>query len=536
MTGSGSDKLSAPTIVRLLVRAKVFEPRRLAVLLRQGLVMRRHGTSPLSGLSLSAVAVPDRAAVVDERGTVTYGELNRRVDALAVGLVGLGVGRGDSVGILCRNHRGLVEAVAACSRIGADALLLNTGFAGPALTEVLSREKARLVIHDEEFEDLVRTSGREVPTVLGWTADATRGTTIESLIADNLGRRPPRAASPGRVVLLTSGTSGTPKGAPRSAERGVASLVALFDRIPWRGRETVVIAAPAFHAFGFGQVAIAMTLGCTVVLSRRFDPAATLALVDQHRATGLAAVPVMLERIVDLDGPDAPGPSSLRFVTMSGSRMRADAVTAFMDRFGDVLYNSYNATEVGLVSTATPADLRAAPDTAGRPLAGTRVRLLDARGFDVPPGSVGRIAVASGSVFSGYTDGKNKESIGEFTLSGDTGRFDADGRLYVLGREDDMIVSGGENVFPAEVERVLQEHPGVREVAVVGVDDHSFGQRLAAFVVLVPGASVEEQELKEHVRAHLAGFKVPRDVHFLEGLPRNASGKVLTRELRGSGS
>ncbi len=334
-------------------------------------------------------------------------------------------------------------------------------------------------------------------------------------------------------MLLTSGTTGTPKGARRGASGGGPALAAMFDRIPWRAEQPVVVAAPAFHAFGFGAVAIAFTLACPVVLRRRFDPEATLDLLVRHEATGLAVVPVMIERIADLPAStlDRYRPSRLRFVTASGSRMRPDAVLAFMDRFGEVVYNSYNATEPGLISTATPADLRAAPDTAGRPMTGSEVVVLDEALRPVPTGEVGRIAVFNGAQFEGYTSGDTKEFSGRHMMSGDLGRFDADGRLYVVGRDDDMIVSGGENVYPLEVEQCLGAHPDVRECAVVGVDDERFGQRLAAYVVLRPEATADAEALRAHVKAHLAGYKVPRDVELLPDLPRNASGKVLTREL-----
>jgi fatty-acyl-CoA synthase len=274
-------------------------------------------------------------------------------------------------------------------------------------------------------------------------------------------------------------------------------------------------------------------MACTVVMRRRFDPEATLSLVERSRATGLAVVPVMLERIMAL--PDEVlarhDLGSLRFVTASGSSMRPDAVERFMDWFGDVVYNSYNATEAGLISTATPEDLRAAPDTAGRPVAGSEVRILDDDLYEVEPGEVGKIAVLSDSKFEGYTSGDNKGFHGDYMISGDIGRLDDAGRLFVVGRDDEMIVSGGENVYPLEVEETLSAHPAVREAAVVGVEDEEYGQRLAAFVVLGPDAQASEADLKGHVKQQLAGYKVPREVTFLDELPRNAAGKIVKREL-----
>jgi len=246
----------------------------------------------------------------------------------------------------------------------------------------------------------------------------------------------------------------------------------------------------------------------------------------------------MLERIVDLPDEvlDRYDLSTLRFVTASGSRMRSDAALGFMDRFGDLVYNSYNATEARLISTATPADLRVAPDTAGKPVAGTVVRILDDDLRPVRRGEVGRIAVLSDSQFEGYTSGDSKDFHEDYMISGDVGRLDDAGRLYVVGRDDDMIVSGGENVYPLEVEETLTAHEAVLEAAVVGVDDEQYGQRLAAYVVLRPGSDATADDLKAHVKSERAGYKVPREVTFLDELPRNASGKVMPRELPRTGA
>ncbi len=518
-----------------LVRAGMVALLRPDKYVRMGLVIRRQGATPMTGIGLSAVRRPRGTALVDERGSMTWGELDQRVDAIAAALEER-TPRPTTVGILCRNHRGLVESLAATTRMGADALLLNTGFSAPQLADVLEREGAELVIYDEEFAGLVEHARSRLPglgEVLAWT-DGSRGSdTVDGLELARRGRKPSKPAQPGRIILLTSGTTGTPKGARRSGSGGAGALAAMFDRIPWRAEETTVVAAPMFHAWGFGQLAISATMACTVVMRRRFDPEATLAMVQEHGASGLAVVPVMLERIVDLPAEvlDRYDLSSLRFVTASGSRMRSDAVLGFMDRFGDLVYNSYNATEAGLISTATPADLRVAPDTAGKPVAGTVVRILDDGLKPVRRGEVGKIAVLSDSQFEGYTSGGSKDFHEDYMISGDIGRLDDEGRLYVVGRDDDMIVSGGENVYPLEVEEALTGHDAVLEAAVLGVDDEQYGQRLAAYVVLRPGSEASADDLKAHVKAELAGYKVPRDVTFLDELPRNASGKVMPREL-----
>lgn len=529
----------AATTAGILVRSGLVGPMRPDRYLRQATVLRRQGAHAMTGIGLSAARAPRRTALVDELGSMTWAELDAAVDASAVALHELLGGRSGTIAILCRNHRGLVEALAAATRIGVDALLLNTGFSAPQLGEVLQREHARVLVHDEEFAPVVakvRDRLEDLTEVTAWHDQAVEGLVLDDLVQERLGRRSPRPGHAGRIVLLTSGTTGTPKGARRSGGQA-GSLAAMFERIPWRAGEVTVVAAPMFHAWGFGQLAISATMCCTVVMRRRFDPEATLVMVEDHQATGLAVVPVMLERIMDLPEEvlERYSLASLRFVTASGSRMRPEAVTAFMDRFGDLVHNSYNATEAGLISTATPADLRDAPDTAGRPVLGTELRLLDDEGGEVAPGEVGRIAVRSESAFEGYTSGDPKSSAGDYMVSGDLGRLDEEGRLYVVGREDEMIVSGGENVYPAEVEQALNEHPEVCEAAVIGVDDEQYGQRLEAYVVLREGTTTSEEDLKRHVKEELAAYKVPRRVVVLDELPRNETGKVLKRELGSAG-
>jgi acyl-CoA synthetase (AMP-forming)/AMP-acid ligase II len=223
---------------------------------------------------------------------------------------------------------------------------------------------------------------------------------------------------------------------------------------------------------------------------------------------------------------------SLRFAAASGSRMRPDVVTAFMDQFGDVIVNNYNATEAGLIASATPEDLRAAPDTAGKPAPGTVIRILDKDFKEMPTREVGQIYVRSGTLFEGYTSGKTRDFHAGFMASGDMGYLDDNGRLFVVGRDDEMIVSGGENVYPIEVEKTLASYPEVTEASVLGVDDEQYGQRLAAFVVLARGASATPESLKQHVRENLASYKVPREIIVLNELPRSSTGKILRNDLR----
>ncbi len=508
--------------------------------LKMAAAMRREGMGMTLGFATAAQRCPDRPGLVDELGTLTWRQLDERINALASALQGLPSGTPKVVGIMCRNHRGFIEAVVATNRIGSDVVLLNTSFAGPALAEVVNREGVDAVIYDEEFTETVDRALADKPDatrIVAWT-DGAHELTVERLVTDHAGQQPERAGRKGRMILLTSGTTGTSKGANQTGgNAGIGTLKAILDRTPWRAEETVVIVAPMFHAWGFSQLVFAASMACTVVTRRKFDPEATLDLIDRHQATGLAVVPVMFDRIMELPPEVRKRYSckSLRFAAASGSRMRPDVVTAFMDEFGDVIYNNYNATEAGMIATATPEDLRAAPDTAGRPAGGTEIRILDGEFNELPTGEVGTIYVRNDTQFEGYTEGssgKGKSFHAGFMSSGDVGYLDEAGRLFVVGRDDEMIVSGGENVYPIEVEKTLAAHPDVAEAAVIGVDDEQYGQRLAAFVVLTPGAGATPETLKQHVRESLANYKVPREIAVLDELPRGSTGKIQRNELQ----
>ena len=524
-------------LIGTMRRAGMIAPMRPDRYLKIAAAMRREGMGITSGFASAAQRCPDRPGLIDELGTLTWRQLDERCDALAAALQGLPGGSPKAIGIMCRNHRGFVEALVAANRIGADVLLLNTSFAGPAMADVVAREGVDTVIYDEEFATTVERALADRPDatrIVAWT-NGEHELTVEKLIAEHTGLGPQRTGRKARMILLTSGTTGTPKGAKQSGgNAGVGTLKAILDRTPWRAEEATVIVAPMFHAWGFSQLVFAASMACTVITRRKFDPEATLDLVDRHQATGLVVVPVMFDRIMELpdDVRKRYRGRSLRFAAASGSRMRPDVVVAFMDQFGDVIYNNYNATEAGMIATATPEDLRAAPDTAGRPADGTEIRILDPEFNELPTGETGSIYVRNDTQFDGYTSGTTKDFHCGFMSSGDVGYLDENGRLFIVGRDDEMIVSGGENVYPIEVEKTLAGHPDVAEAAVVGVDDEQYGQRLAAFVVLSPGSSATADSLKQHVRDNLANYKVPREISVLDELPRGSTGKILRAELQ----
>ncbi|HEV7483514.1 MAG TPA: AMP-binding protein [Solirubrobacterales bacterium] len=523
--------------VKVLHEAGIVGPMRPDKAAKIGATFLRWGASPATGAATAAIHHPHEIAIVDERGALSFERLNRRTNALARSFAAMGIGHEDGVGIMCRNHRGFVEATLAAAKLGASALYLNTMFAGPQLAEVTRREKPKALVYDSEFAGLLEGVDDSVARVVGWLDEGEETNaqqSLEQLIAagSEADLKPPPDKP--RFVILTSGTTGTPKGAQRSSPDGLLGIAALLDKIPFHSRETMMIAAPLFHSWGFFHFVMSLPTASTMVLRRRFDPEGTLQAIQESRADVLAVVPVMIQRILNL--PDetlaAYDLSSLRITSLSGSALPGELATAWMDRFGDNAYNLYGSTEVAYATIATPEDLRAAPGTAGKPPRGTTVRIVGEDGQEVPRGDVGRIFVGNEMSFEGYTGGGGKEVIDGLLCSGDVGHIDSAGRLFIDGRDDEMIVSGGENVFPREVEDLLADHEAVVEAAVIGVEDAEFGQRLKAFVVLKDGGEIDEADLKAHVKANLASYKTPREIEFLDELPRNATGKVLKRDLR----
>ena len=520
--------------IRVLAEAGVIRPVRPDRFARAARELLRRGASPAAGVATAAITHPHEPALLDEAGALTFSHLHRRSNALARGLRASGVREGDGIAIMCRNHRGFLEATLACSKLGAHGLYLNTAFAGPQLVEVTEREEPAALIYDQEFTELLAEAGRDVWRFVAWTEEEETGDpSLEELIGSHGDADLDAPEESSRFVILTSGTTGTPKGAQRGQPDTLAPLAALLSIIPLRARESTMIAAPLFHSWGFAHFILGLALNTTFVLRRRFDPEETLRAVASSGATGLVVVPVMMQRILELPAEVIAryDLSGLRITAASGSALPGELAVEWMDTFGDNLYNLYGSTEVAWATIATPDDLRAAPGTAGRAPRGTVLRIVDHDGRDVPPGRTGRVFVGNEMTFEGYTGGGAKEELGGLMSSGDVGHFDPAGRLFIDGRDDEMIVSGGENVFPREVEDLLAAHDSILEVAVIGVPDEDYGQRLKAFVVAHPDHDLSEDEVKDHVKVNLARFKVPREVEFLDSLPRNATGKVLKREL-----
>jgi fatty-acyl-CoA synthase len=481
---------------------------------------------------ISALRHGSYPAISDERGQITYQQLEDDINRFANAITDKGLASGASIGILCRNHRWPLIAAFAASRLGMKAIWLNTAFSPRQAQEVAEREGVDLLIHDTEFTETL--AGVEpAHGKISCAIDDPANDELANFIQGRATTPPKPPAKPGRIVLLTSGTTGTPKGAPRSEPKGFIVPGSLLERMPMKAREATVIAPPLYHGTGLIIALLSIGLGSNTVLRRKFEASGFLDDVERHRATGVCVVPVMLQRVLALGNDEIKTHdlSSLKVVFCAGSQLPADVAIKAMDALGDVIYNLYGSTEVAVATLATPHDIRAAPTSVGKPTLGSRVKILDERGNEVAQGGKGRIFVASTIPFEGYTGGGGKEIIDGLLSTGDVGHFDEEGRLYIDGRDDEMIVSGGENVFPREVEELLVTHPAIADAAAVGVEDADFGQRLRAFVVTHDGQTLDAETVQAFVKENLARYKVPRDVIFIDELPRNPTGKILKREL-----
>jgi fatty-acyl-CoA synthase len=491
--------------------------------------------------SLNARRHPDRAACIDEEGEFSYRELDEAAHAVANGLIEKGVRGGDGVAILARNTRWFLIANYGAARAGARIILLNSEFSGPQIKEVSEREGAKVIIYDDEYTKAVSKAEPELGKLraLGTNPDSdepsgSEDETLADLIERSSKSPAPKATKHASIIILTSGTTGTPKGANRSTPPTLAPVGGILSHVPFKANEVTSLPAPMFHALGYLHGTLALFLGSTLVLRRKFKPPHVLEDIEKHKVTAMVVVPVMLSRILDaVEKMDKkPDTSSLKVVFISGSQLGAELANRALKDLGPVIYNMYGSTEIAFATIAGPKDLQLNAATVGPVVKGVKVKILDDNGNELPQGDVGRIFVGNAFPFEGYTGGGHKQIIDGLMSSGDVGYFDEHGLLYVSGRDDEMIVSGGENVFPAEVEDLISGHPDVVEATAIGVEDKEYGHRLRAFVVKKDGASVKEDDIKGYVKDHLARYKVPREVIFLEELPRNPTGKILKRELR----
>jgi acyl-CoA synthetase (AMP-forming)/AMP-acid ligase II len=497
--------------------------------------LRMWGPGFPSAVGAAAARKPHQRAIIDDAGEMTWGEVRDAANQLTQVLKDRGFVAGDPIAILCRNHRYMVIAMVGIMQMGGRMLLLNTMASSAQLSELAKREGAKMVLLDQEFLKVADELDQD-SLVVTWEDDTTHGLpTLAGLLEGVSTADHTKPDKSGSIVIFTSGTTGLPKGAKRQEPKDLEPLLTYFGSIPFEANSTIVVAAPLFHSWGLLNFGFGLSTVPTFVLRRRFVPEQVIKDVAEHKAKVLVVVPLMMQRLVDAD-PEvikAHDVSSLQITASSGSALAGELAIRFMDTFTDSVYNFYGATETGWVTIANPKDLRAAPGTAGRVPWHTHVKVLDDNGHEVPTGETGVIYVGNSMMFAGYTDGRTKDFREGLMHSGDLGYFDEEGRLFVAGRDDDMVISGGENVFPRELEDALIEHPKIQDVVVTGIPDREWGESLAAYVVVRDGETMTKDEVIDYAKEHVARYAVPRAVQFIHELPRNPTGKVMKRELPG---
>jgi acyl-CoA synthetase (AMP-forming)/AMP-acid ligase II len=524
-----------PRVVRRLWDAGALGPSRARGAIRS--LPWLVGRGPSLGLlsQINAAAQGDHMAVIDRSGELTWADLDGRANRLAHAFSTLGLGTEDRVATLLRNGRETVEVLVACQKLGIGVAPLNTWAKQRELEQILSQAQPALLVSDERHLAQVPSSPGVPPLMVVGDEQPHPEDVLEyeEVLAGQPGHQPnplTLSRSSPSILIHTSGSTGRPKAAARSAG-GIdpSGLVGLLSVVPFRHDDVVLCPAPLFHSFGLLTFTVGMLLGCTLVLPDRFEPAEILQLIEDEAVSAASFVPVMVRRMVRLP-KKARGdfdPSTLRIVLTSGSALSPDLRRAAVRLFGDVLYDLYGSTEAGWVAVATPEDMAADPRTVGRPVPGVDVVILGSDGEELPPGEHGSVGVKSSMAFEGYASGERTKRRGGAIDMGDLGWFDGDGRLFVEGRTDEMVVIGGEKVYPAEVESVIQAVPGVVDAAVVGMDDRQYGHVLAAFVK----GRVSAAKVKAACKVELASFKVPKVVEIVDEIPRTSTGKIVHKDL-----
>ena len=501
--------------------------------------------NPSQVYRLHAANSPNKVALRWRDRSLTFSELDERMDRLAGGFTMRGISRGSSVILMMRNRPEFIEIQGGASRVGGAAVSTSWRSTASELAYVAAHSNAKMICFDHDLWPVVEEAKRSLPELKTANLVAIGGTvpgitSYEDVLAASrvVSKDSKAAEEDASVVIYTSGTTGKPKGAVRKFPRdALPAALRFICETPMRVDDVHLVTCPLYHSTAFGFLTLSHILGASVVIMDEFKPEFFVRDVERYKITSTAVVPTMLHRVLTLD-PEVLATyetRTLRIIFSGGAPLPGPLANQVMDHFGDILFNFYGATETGLVTLAKPQDLRAAPYTIGKAVPGNEIRLLDEQGRGVARGEVGELYVKNKLLVSGYhmDDDATAASMRDgFFSVGDLAREDRDGRFFIEGRKRDMVISGGVNVYPAEVEGVLEQHPDVSEVAVVGVEDPEWGERVRAFIVAKPGSCLDAAALRLWTRERLAGPKVPRDFILIDVLPRNPTGKVLKRELR----
>ncbi|HUS29465.1 MAG TPA: AMP-binding protein [Kofleriaceae bacterium] len=548
----------------VLRASKVVSPMRPSAFAQFAKSARQTKLGPHVAIMFHAAAHPEKEAIVEygEHGVrrLTWGEFDATINRVAHALVARGVKGGSRVALMLPNGSEYLIAQQALARLGATAVQIGYRLKAGEIAFILENSGPTATIVYGEYVGTMLEARKQANKggamlVVGGEVDPARRSQSAGLhsgpgsdeiedwdraLAAASPEMPPRVrgGDGGGVIVYTSGTTGKPKGANRSWRKtGFESVADMILQVGMRADDRHLVTCPLYHSAAPAFVAIMMSLGATCVLQNHFEPEAALDIIQKERITCSLMVPTMLIRMSNLPPETRKkyDTSSLRWVMSGAAPLTTEAARRFMEQFGPVLWNFYGATETGLVTLAGPHDHVSRPGTIGKKLRGNDIRLLDDSGSDVGPGQVGELYARNPTLISGYHGNddatKSSQRDGFFSV-GDVGRIDDEGYYYLESRKHDMVISGGVNIYPREIEDHLSTHPAILEAAVIGVPDPEWGETLRAFIVLRHGQSLTETEVVTYCREALADYKRPRKVTFMAELPRNPTGKVLKRELR----
>ncbi len=501
--------------------------------------------TPSTIYSFHAANVPDKPAFIWRDKMHTFASFDARATEVGKAFVANGIGRGSNVLLMMRNRLEFMELNVGAQRVSAPACSVSWRSTAAELAYLAQSSDARMLFIEDSFEEVALEALERVPSlprekvfIIGKSRHGLREYDEFLASGASVRKNVERADVGAAVVIYTSGTTGKPKGAVRTFPReALPQALRFIDQTPMTSDDVHLATCPLYHSTAYGFVSLCGLLATTIVILDEFKVEPFVDAVEKYKVTSTAVVPTILSRLLRWreTTTEPRNLSSLKAVFTAGAPLPGPLANGFMDEFGEVLFNLYGATETGMVTLAKPRDLREAPGTIGRMVPGNHIRFIGEDGADVPHGGIGELYVHSPMLVRGYykNDQATQESMidGYFSV-GDLARVDPNGRIFIEGRRRDMIISGGTNVYPAEVEAALDAHPAVEESAVVGVANPDLGEHVRAFVVVKQGRSLEEQELRAFLRKELSGVKVPREIVFMPELPRNLSGKVLKNELR----
>lgn len=499
-------------------------------------MVQHTGVNLAEDLRTSARAYPDKPAIISKDGPIAYRDLDSRADRLAAGLHKIGIRKGDRVAFSIGNTPDFACLHFAALRAGAISVPMNPMLRAAELRPYLASVAPRVIVSQETFANEVMSAGpHPAPVyVIGRHPSAMAFSELE--IAGQ-GFEAEATSDDLAVLAYTSGTAGAPKGAMLSHGNLAANLEQMVKiQGSYTQPDDIVLAVlPLSHIFGLNVVlGLSIRQGATIALEERFDAAATLRMVADHGVTILAGAPPMYLAWLAVDNPPAFDLSKVRFAVSGASRLPPEVIPAFREAYGVEIWEGYGLTETApTVATTRMGEQR--PGSIGLPLPDQEVRIVDASGEDVMMGDPGEIWVKGPNVFKGYweePEATSRAFSGDWFKTGDIAYQDEDGYLWLVDRQKEVIIVSGFNVFPGEVEEAIRIHPSVADAAVLGVPDPRQGERVKAFVVTHPEESLSEEEVIVHSTKHLARFKVPSEIQFVDELPRMPSGKVVKRMIR----